>query len=67
MPPGLKKLWLRRPPRLGRLFDNVRPFYFFTFNAYKRRDLLARPEVNEAFYIFALRRSTVASLLDATS
>ena len=52
MPQSFKKPWPRRPPRLGRLFDTVRPFYFITFNAYKRRDLLARPEVHEAFYIF---------------
>ena len=42
----------RRPPRLRRLFDNVRPFYFVTFNTYKRQRLLARPEVHEIFYNF---------------
>ncbi len=46
------KQWPRRPPRLGRLFDNVRPFYFVTFNTYKRHSLLARGEVHEAFCIF---------------
>jgi len=47
-----KAKWPRRPPRLSRLFDNVRPFYFVTFNTYERRRLLARPEVHEAFCTF---------------
>ena len=46
------KHWPRRPSRLNRLFDTARPFYFVTFNTYKRRLLLARPEVHEAFHIF---------------
>ncbi len=45
MPPDFKKQWPRRPPRLGRLFDTARPFYFVTFNTYKRRSFLAQPEV----------------------
>ena len=44
--------WARRPPRLGRLFDNVRPFYFVTFNTFKRQRFLARPEVHETFCLF---------------
>jgi hypothetical protein len=44
--------WPRRPPRLHRLFQNARPFYFVTFNTYKRQKFLARPEVHEAFCIF---------------
>jgi putative transposase len=44
--------WPRRPPRLGRLFDNVRPFYFVTFNTYRRHPFLAQPEVHQAFYMF---------------
>jgi|ERR1044071_5386566 putative transposase len=52
MPPELKKEWPRRPPRLGRLFDTVRPSYFVTFNTYKCQRFLARPEVHERFCIF---------------
>ena len=52
MLPANKIQWPRRPPRLSRLFDHVRPFYFVTFNTYKRRTLLARPEVHETFCIF---------------
>ena len=44
--------WPRRPPRLGRLFDNARPVYFITFNTYKRQSLLARDEVHKAFCVF---------------
>jgi putative transposase len=51
MPSG-KKEWPRRPPRLGRLFDTARPFYFVTFNTHKRQGFLARPEVHEAFCVF---------------
>jgi REP element-mobilizing transposase RayT len=47
------KRWPRRPPRLARLFDNVRPFYFITFNTYKRQGLLARDEIHDTFCIFA--------------
>ena len=46
------KHWPRRPPRLNPLFDTLDPFYFVKFNTYKRRLLLARPEVHEAFCIF---------------
>jgi len=52
MPPGVKKRSPRRPPRLGRLFDTVRPFYFITFNTHRRQDFLAQPEVHEAFRLF---------------
>ena len=47
-----KTEWPRRPPRLSRLFDNVRPFYFVTFNTYERQRFLARSEVHEAFSMF---------------
>ncbi len=47
------KPWPRRPPRLGRLFGNVRPFYFITFNTYKRQSLLARDEIHEVFCVFS--------------
>jgi REP element-mobilizing transposase RayT len=50
--PDTTKHWPRRPPSLSRLFDSGRPFYFVTFNTYKRWPLLARPEVHEAFCIF---------------
>jgi hypothetical protein len=52
MPSTNKIEWPRRPPRLGRLFDNVRPFYFVTFNTYKPQRFLARPEVHEVFCTF---------------
>jgi len=44
----------RRPPRLE-LFANREPFYFVTFNTYKRLRLLARPEIHDAFRDFCLR------------
>jgi putative transposase len=47
--------WPRRPPRLGRLSPNVRPFYFITFNTYERRSLLARTEIHDTFCIFATK------------
>jgi putative transposase len=50
-----REQWPRRPPRLGRLFDNTRRFYFITFNTYKRQRLLARGEVHEAFCIFFVK------------
>jgi hypothetical protein len=37
---------------LGQLVNTARPFYFVTFNTYKRYSLLARPEVHEAFCMF---------------
>jgi len=52
MPGGNTKQWPRRPPRLGRLFDNVRPFYFITFNTYKRQSLLAHDEIPDTFCVF---------------
>ena len=45
----------RRPPRLSRLFDHVRPFYFVTFNTYKHQSLLARDEVHATFCTFSIR------------
>jgi putative transposase len=44
----------RRPPRLERLFSNVHPLYFITFNTHKRLPLLACPEIHEAFCSFCL-------------
>jgi hypothetical protein len=52
MPSGIKKRWPRRPPRLGRFFGTVRPFYFITFNTHSRQSFLAHPEVYEAFCLF---------------
>jgi REP-associated tyrosine transposase len=45
----------RRPPRLEPLFSCVRPFYFVTFNTYKRRPFLARVEIHQAFRSFCER------------
>jgi len=42
----------RCPPRLERLFASVRPFYFVTFNTYKRRRILARTEIRKVFRSF---------------
>jgi hypothetical protein len=67
MPPTNKIEWPRRPPRLRRLFESARPFYFVTFNTYKRQRLLARPEVHEVFAFFAPKRRSMISLLVATS
>ena len=53
MPRGNAKRWPRRPPRIGRLLSNVRPFYFVTFNTYKRQSLLARDEIHQTFCIFS--------------
>ena len=55
MPPDNRKQWPRRPPRLGRLFENARPFYFITFNTYNRHSLLAGGEVHETFCTFFVR------------
>ena len=55
MPREEREEWPRRPPRLGRFFDNLRPFYFITFNTYKRQGVLARDEVHEAFCIFFIK------------
>jgi|SRR5205085_2110548 len=43
-----------RPPRLARIFDCYEPpLYFVTFNADKRRNVLANSEIHERFKIFA--------------
>src|SRR5919197_5662341 len=52
MVPNFNKRWPRRPQRLDRLFDSVRPFYFITFNTHRRQSLLAHPEVHETFCLF---------------
>jgi putative transposase len=49
------KRWPRRPPRLGRLFGTVRPFYFITFNTYKRQNLLACDEIHDTFCIYVTK------------
>jgi hypothetical protein len=50
-----KMRWPRRPPRLGRLFDNTPSLYLVTFNSYKRLPLLACPEVHAAFQMFCFK------------
>jgi REP element-mobilizing transposase RayT len=45
----------RRLHRLHLLYSSVRPFYFVTFNTYRRRAILATPEVHDAFRAFCLR------------
>lgn len=44
----------KRPPRLE-LFANTEPFYFVTFNAYRRMPVLANEQVFEAFFEFCRR------------
>ena len=41
-----KKMFPARPPRLNHIFSGTRPLYFLTFNTYRRRSLLARPQVD---------------------
>jgi REP element-mobilizing transposase RayT len=48
-------LFPRRPPRFERLFSALAPFYFITFNTWKRLPLLGRPEIHEAFRTYCLR------------
>jgi putative transposase len=55
VPPKQSRPYPRRPPRLTWLFANVQPFYFVTFNTYKRRPWLTCPAVHETFRIFCLR------------
>ena len=45
----------RRPPRLSQLYSSVRPFYFLTFNTYKRRPILVSKDSHETFRSFCLR------------
>jgi putative transposase len=45
----------RRPLRLQRLFTQLRPFYFVTFNTSKRARVLAYPEIHHAFRLFCRR------------
>ena len=59
--------WPRRPPRLGRLFGTLRPFYFITFNTYQRLGLLARDEIHDTFCAFLPRQRSTMSPLGAMS
>ena len=45
----------RRPPRLELLFSSIQPFYFVTFNAHRRRAILAREQVHSRFCQFCVR------------
>ena len=45
----------RRPPRLPVIFQNLRPFYFITFNTCKRAPILANDAIHEAFILFCRR------------
>jgi len=55
MPCAHTKQWPRRPPTLGRLCGTIRPFYFITFNTYKRQNLLARDESHDTFCIYVTK------------
>lgn len=50
-PKKLMKNYPQRPPRIS-LFQGVKPFYFITFNTFKRRKLLATIELHEALICF---------------
>jgi putative transposase len=45
----------KRPPRLDRLFSSARPFYFVTFNTYKRLPILAESEIHRVFRRYCVR------------
>ena len=53
-----KRLYPRRPPRLELLFQSVHPFYFVTFNTFKRLPLLAQPEIHKMFCSFCRRAAS---------
>jgi len=53
----VKPNFKRRPPRLGRVF-NDRPLYFITFCTHQRKPFLACDEVHAAFAVFAKRAET---------
>ncbi|MEI6810347.1 MAG: transposase [bacterium] len=42
----------RRPPRLPRVFQDVEPFYFITFNTHQRQSLLANQPLHNTFLAF---------------
>jgi REP-associated tyrosine transposase len=44
----------RRPPRI-QVFADLKPFFFVTFNSYKRQRILANPEVHSQFRVFCER------------
>ena len=44
-----------RPRRLDLLFSAIQPFYFVTFNTYKRVPFLARAEIHDALRAFCAR------------
>ncbi len=46
-----------RPPRLQRVFQGIRPFYFVTFNTHGRQPILTHPGVHDAFCAFARKAS----------
>ncbi|MDF3058964.1 MAG: hypothetical protein K0R17_3179 [Rariglobus sp.] len=52
--PEAESRFPRRPPRIE-LFQNVRPFYFVTFNTHGRRPVLATPALHAAFLTFCQR------------
>ena len=52
-----ESLFPRRPPRIE-LFQDVRPFYFITFNTHARRPVLATPALHVAFQTFCQRAHT---------
>ncbi len=50
----MKRVFGRRPPRLGRIFATS-PVYFVTFCTHERQRFLAKDEVHTAFVLFAKR------------
>jgi len=53
--PLLQRKYPKRPLRLELLFSSIHPFYFVTFNTYKRFKFLAREEIHEVFRSFCIR------------
>lgn len=43
-----------RPPRLSRIFQHIRPFFFITFNTHHRRALLDNKVIHDAFRAFCI-------------
>jgi putative transposase len=58
VPADEESLYPERPPRLQRPFSDLLPFYFVTFNTYKRLPLLGRREIHDAFCLICVRAET---------
>lgn len=52
---GAQRHFPKRPPRLDHLFSSVRPFYFVTFNTYRRLPILTERTLHDAFRNYCFR------------